>query len=90
MKVIIPISSLGIICPKCGGKTSYKRKGYDGELGEGQYCSKCEQFIESMINRSFPMFVSVEENQVSALHDKIQKEVDSIFQRKLLGVQHHD
>jgi len=86
MKVIMPIASLRLNCPKCGSKTVYKRKGYDGELGEGQYCIKCEKFIEAMINRSFPMFVSVEENQVSVLHDKIQKEVNDLFQRKFLEV----
>jgi len=86
MKVILPISSLSLQCPNCGNHTQYKRKGYDGELGEGQYCSKCKQFIEDMIHRSFPMFVSVEKKEVSILHDKIQKEVDSIFQKEKVRV----
>ena len=82
MKVILPLSSLSLRCPKCGSRTRYKREGYDGELGEGQYCPKCQKFIESMIKRSFPVFVSVEENQVSALHSAIQKEVDQLFKRE--------
>lgn len=78
-KVIIPIGNFQLTCPKCGSQTHYKRKGYDGELGEGQYCGKCKKFIIEMIQRSFPMFVSCEEDKISTLHEKLQKEVDKHY-----------
>lgn len=80
-KVIIPTANFRLICPKCGGKTRYRRKGYDGELGEGQFCDKCNQFIGAMINRSFPEFVSVEEDKISELHTAIQVNVNKYFKR---------
>jgi len=78
-KVIIPLGNFRLTCPKCGSQTHYKRKGYDGELGEGQYCDKCKKFITDMIQRSFPMFVSCQEDHVSAVHNQIQKEVDKFY-----------
>jgi len=32
-----------------------------------------------MIQRSFPMFVSCQEDHVSAVHNQIQKEVDKFY-----------
>ena len=37
------------ICPACGNKTHYRREGYDGEKGEGQYCDTCKNFLSSII-----------------------------------------
>jgi len=44
-KVYIPIANIPVNCPKCGTLTHYRRDGYDGELGEGQYCDKCKEYV---------------------------------------------
>jgi len=44
-KVYIFLNSISVSCPKCGEETRYRRDGYDGEDGEGQYCNKCKRYI---------------------------------------------
>jgi len=43
------------ICPACGSKTIYRRRGYDGTEGEGQFCEKCGKFLYQIVPKlGFP------------------------------------
>lgn len=72
--VYIPASSLIRECPICNSQIRYRRDGYDGELGEGQYCKKCNQYI---LTGGFGLFVKVPVDSKNQVTKEGQKIIDN-------------
>lgn len=62
--LIIPRSSLGILCPKCDGEAQYRRTGGPIYGEEGMYCWECKEYVEDMIGQSLPSFFQLKEDEI--------------------------
>ena len=82
-KVGVFPNSFRLRCPKCGGITIYRRFGYDGEKGEGQYCEDCKQFISEMVDGTLPHLVWIEESELGELKEAVQEAIDERYKRKV-------
>ena len=60
----------------CNTKTRYRRLGYDGELGEGQYCGECKRWMPTGLG-----FVKVEVDGKGNITNKGQKTIDKFRER---------
>ena len=69
--IYIPASSLIRQCPICDSDTRYRRLGYNGERGEGQYCYQCQRWIPTGLG-----LVKVEVNEDNIITGIGQKTID--------------
>ncbi|MBI2938096.1 MAG: hypothetical protein HYY22_07820 [Thaumarchaeota archaeon] len=86
VSVIFPLKNLKLTCPKCKGETRFKRA---SETEEGQYCSTCHQFIENIIEGTYPEFIKCEETEISKLKDWLQRGVDKRYAEVANPSEHH-
>ena len=68
-RVILFLNSISLECPACFTETYYRRDGYDGINGEGQYCKTCAKYVVQAGMR----YITVERNNPKEIDEWKQK-----------------